>query len=61
MTYELEVRLLTGDERHDGQLYREVAVVDGCCRWIGMIEGSGFRCEFLAGGWGRASQFMVTW
>lgn len=24
LTYELEVRLLTGDERHDGQLYRSL-------------------------------------
>jgi hypothetical protein len=27
MTYELEVRLLSRDERHAGQLYRDVALL----------------------------------
>ena len=37
MTYELEVRLLSRDERHDGQLWRSSCSVDRCSM-IGIVR-----------------------
>jgi hypothetical protein len=68
MTYELEVRLLTRDERHDGQLYRSLPCllkIDAfeMQKWEVRLEISGQvnsvvepSCLELGLGWSRKSR-----